>query len=306
MGVRTSVLRDRLGAIGTAWRKSRTDYLMMAPYLILFAVFVVLPVISAIVLSFTDFNMIQRPHLVYWENYLKLFLDDDVYLIAVKNTLLFALITGPISYFLCLALAWLVNEFPPRIRSLLTLILYAPTISGSVFVIWKFLLSGDAYGLLNSILLRIGLLSAPAQWLTSPQYMLGAIIVVQLWLSLGAGFLAFIAGLQMVDHSLYEAGAIDGIRNRWQELWFITLPSMKGQLMFGAVIQIAISFSAGEAFVNLTGFPSTNYAAHTVVTHMMDYGTLRYEMGYASAIAVTLFAAMLLLRDVISRALKQN
>jgi len=122
--------------------------------------------------------------------------------------------------------------------------------------------------------------------------MLAIVIIVQLWLSLGTSFLSFIGGLQTMDVSQFEAGAIDGIRNRWQELWYITLPSMKPFLMFGAVMQITQSFAVSDVAEALTGFPSTDYAAHTIVTHMKDYGNIRFELGYACAIATLLFLLM--------------
>ena len=111
---------------------------------------------------------------------------------------------------------------------------------------------------------------------------------------MGAGFLAIRAGFQNIDKSMYEAGAIEGIKNRWQELFTITIPSMGPQLLFAAVMQISSSFTVGMVGQNLVGLPSTDYAAHTIMNHATDYGSIRYEMGYASAICFVLFAAMLL------------
>lgn len=214
-------------------------------------------------------------------------------LIALKNTLLFAVITGPVSYIACFLFAWIINELSPKIRAVMTLVFYAPSISGNVFFIWLIIFSGDSYGYMNGFLMRLGVTLEPIQWLADERYVLAIVIIVQLWLSLGTSFLAFIAGLQTIDRSLVEAGTVDGIKNRWQELWYITLPSMRPQLMFGAVMQITASFAVAEISIALAGFPSVNYAAHTVVTHLMDFGTIRFEMGYASAIATVLFALML-------------
>lgn len=289
----------------TEIRANRENYLMMAPFMILFFLFTVIPVLSSIGLSFTYFNMLETPQWRGWMNYIRLFFDDDVFLIAVKNTLIFAFITGPISYFLCLLFAWFINELSPKVRAFMTLVFYAPSISGNLFVIWSFMFSGDSYGFVNGTLMKYGFLDEPIQWLQDPKYMLTIVIIVQLWLSLGASFLAFIAGLQGIDSSMYEAGAIDGIRNRWQELWYITLPSMGPQLMFGAVMQISSSFAVSDVCEQLAGFPSTDYAAHTIVTHIKDVGTVRYEMGYASAIATILFITMIVTNAVIRYALKK-
>ena len=279
---------------GREIRKNRDNYLMVAPYAVIFTVFTVIPVVLAIVMSFTYFNLLEPPQFRGLFNYMRLFLDDDVFWLSMKNTLIFALLTGPLSYFLCLVFAWLINELPVRARNLFTLVFYAPSISGALYVIWSFIFSGDAYGMANGLIL----------WLTDPRYDLGIVIVVQLWLSLGTSFLAFIAGLQGVDRSLYEAGAIDGIRNRFQEFVKITIPAIGPSLLFSAVMQISSSFSVGRICMALTGFPSTDYSTSTIVTHILDYGTLRYEMGYACAIATVLFLMMLLTNQVIRRLLR--
>ncbi|MDF2725353.1 MAG: permease component of ABC-type sugar transporter, partial [Paenibacillus sp.] len=268
-------------------------YVLMAPYMVLFFLFTVLPVVLSVLISFTYFNMLEFPRWAGWSNYTRLLLDDDVFLIALKNTIIFAVITGPISYIACFVFAWLINELRPKARAIMTLVFYGPSISGNIYFIWQIMFSGDSYGIVNGFLMRFGFINDPILWFQNPQYTLGIIIVVQLWLSLGTSFLAFIAGLQTVDKTLFEAGAMDGIRNRWQELWYITLPSMRPQLMFGAVIQITASLAVADVAMNLAGFPSVQYSAHTVVTHLIDYGTLRFEMGYASAIATVLFIIML-------------
>ncbi|KYG34342.1 ABC transporter permease [Alkalihalobacillus trypoxylicola] len=274
-------------------KKHKHSYILMAPYFSLFFLFTVFPVVISMILSLTYFNMLEFPRWVGWQNYARLFLEDDVFLIALKNTFLFAAITGPISYVACFVFAWLINEFRPKIRAFLTLIFFAPSISGNIFFIWLIIFSGDSYGYANGFLMRIGMIYEPIQWLQDPTYVLAIVMLVQLWLSLGTAFLAFIAGLQNIDQTLYEAASIDGIRNRWQELWYITLPSMRPQLMFGAVIQITMSFAVADVSMALAGFPSVQYAAHTIVTHLIDYGSIRFEMGYASAIATILFIIMM-------------
>lgn len=271
----------------------RHSYILMAPYAILFLMFTVLPVIMSILISFTHFNMLEFPKFIGWQNYGRLFLEDDIFLIAVKNTLLLATITGPISYIACFIFAWLINELSPKLRAFMTLVFYAPSISGNIFFIWQIMFSGDRYGIINGLLMRLGIILEPILWLKTEAYIMPIIIIVQLWLSLGTGFLAFIAGLQTVDKTLFEAGAVDGIRNRWQELWYITLPSMRPQLMFGAVIQLTTAFAVSDVSINLAGFPSVNYAGETIVTHLIDFGTIRFEMGFASAIATVLFILML-------------
>lgn len=284
-------------------RKNWQNYALMAPFLILFALFTLIPIIYSVVISFTNFNIFTTPTFVGWDNYLRMFFDDDVFIIAIRNTLIFALITGPVSYVLCFVFAWLINELRPKVRAVVTLIFYAPVLSGTAFTVWSFIFSSDQYGLLNGYLMELGILREPMGWLTDPAYILFVVIFVQLWMSLGTGFLSFIAGLQGVDRTLYEAGLVDGVHNRFQELWYITLPEMKPQLLFGAVMQIVSSFSVADVSVRLAGFPSTQYAAETLVTHIMDYGTVRFEMGYACALACFLFALMYLANKLVPFAL---
>ena len=288
-----------------AMKQNKQSYILLAPYMILFAVFTILPVMISMILSFTYFNMLEFPKFIGWHNYSRLFLEDDIFLVAIKNTILFAVITGPISYIACFVFAWIINELSPKLRAFMTLVFYAPSISGNVFFIWLMIFSGDRYGIANGFLIKLGILMEPIQWLKQEQYILAIIIIVQLWLSLGTGFLAFIAGLQTVDRTLYEAGAVDGIRNRWQELWYITLPSMRPQLMFGAVIQLTTSLAVAEVSIALAGFPSVNYAAETIVTHLIDYGTTRFEMGYASSIATVLFIIMLGTNLIVQKLLRK-
>lgn len=299
------VLGDKLSRLGNDIKKNKVSYLFLAPYAIIFIVFTVLPVITSVFFSFTSYNILEPPKWIGFQNYINLLLDDEVFSIAIKNTFLFAAITGPIGYFAALFFAWMINELPPKIRAIMVVIFYAPTISGQAYVIWSTLFSGDAYGYINGMLLKLGIIYEPIQWLTDPEYMKGALIIVILWMSLGTSFLSFIAGLQGIDTTLYEAGYVDGIQNRWQELWYLTLPSIKPQLLFGAVMSITSSFAIHEVLVPLVGFPSTDYAAHTVVSHLVDYGSIRFEMGYASAIATLLFIVMVGSNAVVQRLLRK-
>jgi len=274
-------------------KKHKHLYILMAPYAILFFTFTVIPVFMSLGISFSYYNLLETPRFIGLDNYLKLLLYDDEFIIAIKNTLILAVVTGPVSYMMAFVFAWLINELRPKVRAFMTLIFYAPSISGNAYLMWLIIFSGDIHGYANAFLIRYGFIDNPILWLKDPDYIMMVIIIVQLWLSLGVSFLSFIAGLQSVDKTLYEAGAIDGIRNRWQELWYITLPSMKPQLLFGAVMQITTSLAIAEVSMQLVGFPSVQYAGHTIVTHLIDYGSTRFDLGYASAIATILFLIMM-------------
>jgi multiple sugar transport system permease protein len=249
--------------------------------------------------------MLQAPVFIGLQNYFRLFLEDDIFPQALGNTLVFAAVTGPLSYALCLLFAWIINEFKGWLRAALTLVFYAPSICGQAYLVWGVILSGDRYGYLNGILLALGFLDKPVLWMRQEESVMPILMAVQLWMSLGTGFLAFIAGLQTIDKSLYEAAAIDGVGNRWQELYHVTLPSMLPQLRFGAVMQITASFSVADISLQLAGNPSVNYAGATVGTHLMDYGGTRFDMGYASAIATVLFFLMMGSNALAQKALRR-
>ena len=273
-------------------RRNWVAYLMIAPYMLVFTCFTVLPVVLSILISFTDFNMLEMPNIIGLENYVRLFLDDDIFLIAAKNTFIFAAIVGPASYIMSLMVAWFINELSPKIRAVVTLIFYAPSIAGQVYLVWGTLFSGDSYGWVNAWLMKLGIINSEIQFFQDADWVMPLCIVVAIWTSLGTSFLSFIAGLQGIDKAQFEAGAVDGIRNRWQELWYITLPNMKPQLMFGAVMSITNSFGFGGVVNNLCGNPSTDYVAWTLQHHMDDSLGSRFEVGYASCISMLLFVIM--------------
>ena len=285
-------------------RKNKFCYLYLAPFFILFGIFVIAPVVMAIILSFTSYNLTQPPQFVGIAYYTALFFSDTVFTKATVNTLTIAIVVGPFSYIGALILAWALNELSPKLRTALVFFIYAPSISGNAFIIWQLLFSGDQFGYINSLLLNWGLISEPIYFLFDTKYMMTVVIIVTMWMSMGTQFLSFVAGLQGLDHALFEAGCIDGIRNRWQELWFITLPQLKPQLMFGAVMSITGAFTVGNVGAMLCGNPSTEYAIHTLVNHMTDYATVKYEFGYACAIATLLFLAMIVCNELIKLLLK--
>ena len=286
-------------------RRHRAHYAFMAPYAVLFIAFTLLPVIMAMYLSFTSFNLLEAPVWQGMRNYYRLFLNDDVFLIAFKNTVIMACIIGPVGYALSFLFAWLINELTHFMRVIFTIIFYAPSLAGGMLTIWALFFSGDSTAFVNGTLLRLNLITEPIIFFQNTGYMMPLVIIVSLWMSLGTTFLSFIAGFQGVDKQYYEAAAIDGLRNRWQELWFITLPLLRPNLLFGAVMSITAAFSVGSVSTALCGFPSTEYAVHTLMNHLEDHGTIRYEMGYDCAIATVLFLMMLLSNMAIQRLLRK-
>lgn len=300
------ILRKHNFRVGIKKAKmSRNCYLFLAPYALIFFLFNILPLISSIFFSFTYYNILESPRFIGIQNYLSLILQDDVFLIGVKNTFVIAVITGPLGYIAAFLFAWLINELPRWVRAIAVIIFYIPSIAGNVYLIFSVFFRGDAYGYVNSFLIDWGFIDTPIMWFTDPKYMLPICMVVILWMSLGQGFLSHVAGLQGIDRSQYEAGCVDGVKNRWQELWYITLPNMKPILLFSAVMSITSAFNVCDVTRTLCGYPSTDYAARTVVTHLFDYGYSRFEMGYASAIATMLFIVMILCNKAIQSMLRR-
>jgi len=290
-----------LHSVTSNWRM----YVMLAPFLFFFIMFTVWPVIASVFVSFTEYNVLEAPRWVGFNNYRRLFMEDDIFTKALTNTLVFAVITGPLGYLISFFTSWIINEFGRFTKSVLTFVFYLPSISGTVYTIWSLIFDSDIYGYANSFLMRLGIISDPIDWFTNEKYILALVIIVQLWMSMGTGFLAMRAGFSTTDSQYYEAGAVDGIKNRWQELWYITIPMMAPHLTTAAVLQITAMFSNAVVSERLAGNPSTNYAGHLLMNHFNDYSGIRLERGYASAIAVVLFAMIFLINRVIMKLLRK-
>ena len=296
--MKTKISRDK--------SRNAQALVLLLPFLILFIIFTILPVITSIIFSFFSFDMINPLKFVGFDNYMRMFAGDDIFPITLRNTIVFAVITGPAGFLLSFVLAWFINEFKPLARTILSFMFYAPSLVGNGLFIWQVLFSSDSYGYANSLLLTLGIITEPILWFKDANYVFTIVVIIQLWQSMGISFLSNIAGLQNVNEELYEVGSIDGIRNRWQELWYITLPTMKNMLVFSAVMSVQGSFSAGAICTTLAGYPSVEYSVDMLVQYMSDVGTTRYEMGYASAIAVVLFLLMVIARNVFVAALNKT
>ncbi|MBP3568322.1 MAG: sugar ABC transporter permease [Lachnospiraceae bacterium] len=272
-------------------QQNKAGYAFLGPYALLFAIFILAPVVMAVVLSFTNFDTIQFPSFVGFLNYINLLTSDEVFMqFVLPNTVKYAIIVGVGGYVLSFLLAWALANLTKWPRTILALILYSPSMTAGVAmsVLWKIMFTGDQTGYINSWLMEIGIINEPIIWLTSGQYLLPIVIIIGLWSSMGVGFLSILAGLLNVDESLYEAAAIDGVKNRFQEMIYITIPSMKPQMLFAAVMQIVGAFQNGSVSTMLAGNPTPGYAAQLIVNHIEDYGFIRYEMGYAAAVSVVL------------------
>ena len=286
-------------------KRYKIGYIMIAPFMLLFFFFTIIPVIASLLVGFTDYNMLEVPNWVWFDNYITLFLDDELFITALQNTMIFAVLVGPASFILSFVVAWFINELSPRTRSIVTLIFYAPSISGGAYTIFGYIFASDSYGLVNGWLLKFGFIDSPILFFTDVKWIMPLCVAIALWMSLGTSFLSFVAGLQGIDRSQFEAAAVDGITNRWQELWYVTLPNMKPQLIFGSVMSITNSFGFGGVVTALAGNPSTDYVAYTISHHIEEYGGARMEIGYSSAISFILFLIMITANSFIVKLLSK-
>lgn len=284
----------------TKENQNKAGYTFMFPFAFLFVLFIIIPIGMAIILSFTNFDTLQFPEWIGFDNYITLITSDTIFMKKVlMNTIIFAVAVGPGGYVLSFLVAWALSQMTRGVRTVFALIVYSPTMTGGVAmtVLWKIMFSGDQTGYINSWLINLGVITEPIIWLASEQYLLIIVIIIGLWSSMGVGFLAILAGMLNADESLYEAAAIDGVKNRFQEMIYITVPSMKPQMLFAAVMAIVNAFQNGAISTQLAGNPTPGYSAQLIVNHIEDYGFIRYEMGYAAAVSVVL----LLLVMVFSR-----
>ena len=298
-------MKNTSGARGGAKRfyfsKKLVGYTMLFPFAALFLVFVLLPVILSIFYSFFDYDMMKNFKFTGLDNYVKLFTTDDVFLISMKNTAVFSLIVGPIGFIMSFMFGWVVNNL--KGSRAFALAFYAPSITGGVAVstVWAYFFSSDRLGFINNFLLRAGMITTPVLWRNDPTKILFVIIVVSLWMSMGVGFLTNLAGLKNISGEIYEAAYVDGLSGRFKELYYITVPMMKPQLLFNAVMAIVNSMSVFDISANLVGYPSPEYSGHTLVAHLYDYAAIRLDLGYASGIAVVLFVIMFVFSRICTR-----
>ena len=277
-------------------------YVMITPFCIIFVFFMLIPAIGGLLASFTNFNGMSWPAITGIDNYVRLIFKDPTFLIVFKNTLMQAMIVGPVGFLMSFVVAWLINELNKNLRLLIIFLFYSPNFSGTLFIVWRYVFANDSTGLINSALAKMEI--EPVNWLSNSDYSMMVVIIVSIWVSFGAGFLSFIAGLRGLDRAYYEAAAIDGLRNRWQELYYVTLPQMGPQLLFGAVQAIGGAFAVGAVNQQLAGYPSTNNATDTILLYMGEFGTTRFEYGYAAAMSVFLMATMLIVWRLVNKVLK--
>jgi len=301
----------RKDSLGTVRRKKAFTskdvwgWLFMSPFIISLVLFGIIPVFYSLAMSFFSYNLYEPPVFIGLSNFRSLFLEDNEFSKAIKNTIIYAFTVTPIVFFLNFFLAWVINSFKKGIRNLFVVLFYIPQMTSGVAmtVIWLYIFSGDRYGILNYFLTSMGWITAPVQWTSNTEILFMVVIFIGIMMGSGMSFLTFVAAFQALPADMYEAGRIDGIRNNFQELVYLTMPQMKPQLLFSAVTSSVSAFAISDIPTMVAGFPSPDYAAHTIALHMQDYGFTRFEVGYASAISIVLFTLTFLTGFVLRKAL---
>lgn len=285
--------------------KDMWGWLFMAPFILSLLVFGIIPVIFSVVMSLFSYNLYEAPIFVGLQNFQSLFLEDAEFGKALVNTLVYAFTVTPITFVISFMLAWVLNSLQPGLRNLMVILFYIPQMcaGGALSLVWLYVFSGDRYGILNYFLTSMGWITSPIQWTTDVNILFGVVIFIGVMMGSGMSFLTFVAGFQALPADMYEAGRIDGVRNKFQELIYLTLPQMKPQLLFSAVTASVGAFAIADIPEAVAGFPSPDYAAHTIALHMRDYGFVRFEVGYASTISVVLFALTFFTGYILRKAL---
>ncbi|NQU95640.1 MAG: sugar ABC transporter permease [Candidatus Omnitrophica bacterium] len=281
----------------TKLNEAKWSYIFIAPAVLLFLIFVVGPVIASFYWSFTEYDAIHAPKWVGLANYKNIFFNDPRFWKSVRNTCLYTLGVIPLGTALSLLLAIAVDQ-QIRFKNFFRAIYFIPSVTSviALSVIWKWLFAGEKYGLINHILIRVGL--QPVDWLMSPVWTLPAIMIMSIWASLGYNMILFLAGLQTIPKTVYEAADIDGA-NVFDKFWHITLPLLKPFTVFVVIIGFITSFQVFERVYIMTqselGIGGVLDSALTVVAYLYDMGFRKFKMGYASALGYIVFVVVFII-----------
>ena len=275
--------------------EQRCSYLFIAPAIILFFVFVFIPVIASLLLSFTKYNILSPPQWVGLDNYRQIFLNDPRFWKALRNTAVYVVGVVPVGIWLSLLLAVAIDQ-KIRFKNFYKTLFFMPVVTSVIAysVIWRWLFAGEKYGLINHWLIKIGL--SPVDWLMSPTWILPAIMIMAIWGGLGYNIFLLLVGLQTIPNTFYEAAEVDGATS-WHKFWHITLPLLRPTLLFVVIMSVINSFQVFEQVYIMTAGTSEGVggvldSALTLVSYLYEKGFRRFEMGYASAIAYILFGVI--------------
>ncbi len=282
---------------------SLTPYLFLSPALLVFSVFVLYPIVAVVYYSFTDYSIVTPPVWVGLRNYQEL-VKDPIFWQSLSHSFTYLLVM-PTLVFLCIILAIVVNRKLPGIN-VFRAMYYIPVISGSIAVgiAWRLML--DTNGLLSSLLLSLGMIQEPIQWLSEPSYTLTICMLLTIWLGLGHYMMIFLAGLQNIPEELYDAAMIDGC-NAWQKHWHVSLPGLRPQVTFVAVISSLAALQVfNEIYILTGGLGGILNSASTIVFYLWRSAFVLQHAGYASAVAMVLLVITLAFSVIYVRILERG
>ncbi len=292
-------LEQKLRSFCDEMHKNRSAYFMMTPFFVLFIAFTVLPVIGALPTAFTDFKLPGSAAFAGIENFRDLFIENELFISALKNTLVSFLITGLGGFVLCIFAAWLISPLGKRLKTVFAVILCLPS-----FLYGAFAVCGIAFGEgmespLNSALMCLGIITSPVDWLNSTPASFLLMQLSKLWGTFGISFLVTLAGFDEAhgcceNAELYDAARIDGLSNRFGHLIFVTIPVSAPHLALAAVLQIAAALSPGSVF-------TTTPANMTLTDYMLTMGAGEFDIGMASAVGVLITAFSLLVYFIVRK-----
>lgn len=285
-------------------RLSLTPYLFLAPALIIIGVFILYPTAAVLFYSFTDYDIVRPPQWVGLRNFIELF-QDPIFYKALLNSFIYLLVT-PTLIILSIILAIAVNR-PLRGINAFRALYYVPVISGTIAVgiAWRWLFDYNG-GLVNGLLLSTGILKEPVQWLADPAFTLPIAMLLTVWIGLGYYMMVFLAGLQNIPEELYDAAVIDGC-NGIQKHWYVTLPGLRPQIVFVAVISSLAAIEVfNEIFVITGGLGGILNSGVTLVFYLWRQAFRLQHAGYASAIAIVLLAITLVFSILNVRLMERN
>jgi len=281
-------------------RKNSAAYYMLLPFFLLFFVFTVLPIAAALPFAFTDFKLPGAPSFAGIENFRDLFSENDLFMSSLKNTLLSLLITGLGGFVLNIFAAWLISPLRGRLKTMFIVIFCLPSFLYGAFAVWGMALGDGMNSPLNSVLMSLGMIKSPVDWLDSSPASILLMQLVRLWGTFGIGFLVTLTGFDEANENreLYDAARIDGLSNRFWHLVFVTVPAAAPRLALMAALQIAAAFSVGSVF-------TTTPANMTLTDYMLTLGAYKLDIGMASAVGVLITAAASLIYFIVRKLLRE-
>ncbi|BCB82093.1 sugar ABC transporter permease [Phytohabitans flavus] len=291
-------------------RRALPGYLMLLPFAALFAGFLVWPLLNSLYFAFTNYNGVKPPTLVGFDNFQRLWFEDERFRTALVNSFAYVAATVTLTTVLALALAVAFHGTSWRDRIMRTLF-FLPAVTSTIAValIWRWIFTVEDFGLANTVIGWVGV--EPVQWLATPSLTIPILVVMAVWGGCGYGMVIFVAGLNAIPEEHYESARLDGA-NAWQQFWYITLPQLKPVTTYVVITSLISAFQVFEAvyivFRGVSSVGGVQDSGLMLVPYLYDMGFTKFQLGYASAIAWSLFIVIFVVSMIqlrVTRALRE-